>query len=153
MKKRWPLIVIAVLVGLQFVPKRELPPPVDPSLDFFAVVTDAPAEIESLTKGACYDCHSHTQNFPWYDDVQPVSWWIRGHVKGAQSKLNFATWAQQDPAERKLDIAQAAEELSDGHMPPGSYSNMHDLADLDERERKLLAAYFKSLSVSGTAER
>ena len=144
MKKKAFIGFIVILVLIQFIPKREMLPPVDESQDFFSVV-NAPEEVETLVKDACYQCHSHSQEFPWYDAVQPISWWIRGHVYYGQSSLDFATWSQQDASEQSHKMLEASEEVASAHMPMKSYTWMHEEAQLDERERKLLAAFFKSM--------
>ena len=61
-------------------------PPIEEK-NTFAAQANPPDEILTALKDACYDCHSYETKYPWYTYVAPVSFWIRGHIKGGRGKL------------------------------------------------------------------
>jgi len=85
------IIVAILLILIQFFPIDKTNPPVEATQDFIQT-TNPPTEIASILKVACYDCHSHTTQYPWYTNIQPFAWWIKGHVDNGNKHLNFSTW-------------------------------------------------------------
>ncbi len=49
-----------------------------------------PENVQSILKTSCYDCHSNNTVYPWYSQVQPVAWWLDGHIKDGKKDLNFS---------------------------------------------------------------
>jgi len=91
------------------------------------------AETRELARRACFDCHSNEVVTPWYGYVAPVAWVVRRHVDEARGELNFSEWDR--PQE---EAHEAAEEVDEGHMPPGYYLPFHAEARLSDAERTLL---------------
>lgn len=146
MKKRTRTILLAllaVLVVLQFFQIDKKNPPSDPAKDFITL-ENPPAEVATLLKNACYDCHSHETKFPWYTNIQPVAWWIRGHIRGARQHLNYATWGDYEADKKAHKFEEMAEETKAGHMPMKSYTWMHPEAKLTEAQRQTLVAWFEA---------
>ena len=52
------------------------------------------AEVVSVLRRACYDCHSNETTWPWYSRIAPVSWVIARDVNKGRAALNFSTWKQ-----------------------------------------------------------
>ena len=102
---------------------------------------DSPRTRE-LAVRACYDCHSNEVKTPWYGKVAPVSWWITNHVKEGRSALNFSEWR----GSRGEASHEAAESVSEGSMPPASYTwlGLHSNAKLTPRERQELVDGLKA---------
>lgn len=94
---------------------------------------DSP-ETRALAKRACFDCHSNETTWPWYSHVAPVSWMVQHHVDEGREVMNFSEW---DRAYHEAD--EAAEAVTEGEMPPGSYLVMHPEARLSAAERDALA--------------
>jgi hypothetical protein len=49
-------------------------------------------QVPSCTKflkTSCYDCHSNNTAYPWYNNIQPVKWWLADHVNSGKRHLNF----------------------------------------------------------------
>jgi Haem-binding domain len=137
------LLVLAVaLVGAQFVPVNRKNPASDPAKDYLSL-SQAPTDVASLMRAACYDCHSHQTKYPWYSYIAPVSFWIANHIKEGRDHLNFATWSDYpaDKAAHKLE--ECYEEVEQGHMPIDSYTWMHKEAKLSDAQRAKLVEWFK----------
>jgi hypothetical protein len=144
-RKRILLALAVLLVLIQFFRIDKTNPPVDPKLDF-AAAAQPPAEVLSLIKEACYDCHSHEVRFPWYSNVAPVSWWLKGHVNEALEHFNFSTLGILNAEDLKEALGTAAEELREKHMPLKSYTWMHPQARLTDEQRALLAHWFENFN-------
>jgi hypothetical protein len=129
---RWFLLAGVILfIGIQFVPIEITNPPVESEID-------AEAEVLTLLRQACYDCHSNETFVPWYGKVAPVSWWLADHVEHGRGHLNFSRWAELDPTQEEHLLHEITEEVSAGEMPPGNYRWLHPLARLDDAQRLLL---------------
>jgi hypothetical protein len=74
-------------IAIQFVPVNRTNPPVEG--DF-----RASAEVVSVLRRACYDCHSNETAWPWYSRIAPVSWVVGRDVHEGRAGLNFSTWAR-----------------------------------------------------------
>ena len=120
-----------ILIAIQFIPVNKTNPPVTAELN-------APAEIMSVFKKSCYDCHSNETEWPWYSFVAPVSWIVSGDVKDGRLHLNFSKWgnfSRKDIVKMKEEIW---EEIERGKMPLGKYIFMHPEAELDQKEKDLI---------------
>ena len=49
-----------------------------------------PDSVKVILQNACYDCHSNNTRYPWYVNIQPVGWWMSGHIADARDGLNFS---------------------------------------------------------------
>ena len=139
------LIVAAVLfVVIQFFQIDKTNPKVDLAQDFIQH-TNPPTEIANLLTIACYDCHSHTTKYPWYTNVQPFAWWIKGHVNDGNKHLNFSTWNTYTPKKKAHKIEEMIEMVEGKEMPMLSYMIGHNEAWIDAAQRQALVAWFKTL--------
>ena len=138
------LIALAALVIIQFFSIDKTNPPVDTSLDFIQN-TNPPTEVANILKTACYDCHAHTTEYPWYTNIQPVAWWVKGHIKGGVKHLNFSIWDSYSDKKKAHKIEECIEEIEERHMPLKSYTWTHSDAKLDDAQRAELIQWFRSL--------
>ncbi len=137
------LVLLAALLVIQFFQIDKTNPESDPAKDFIAL-ENPPQEIATLLKNACYDCHSHDTAYPWYTNVQPVAWWVKGHIKGARNHLNYATWGDAEAKKKAHKFEEMAEETAEGHMPLKSYTWMHPQSKITDAERQSLVDWFKA---------
>jgi len=101
-------------------------PPVVPAM-LLQTHVQVPADVDSILRRACYDCHSNETRWPLYARVAPVSWLVARDVTGARSDLNFSEWGtdperEPTPGQRLGGICS---DLRKGIMPPRSYLLMH----------------------------
>ena len=122
---------LVVFAAIQLVPfgRSHVNPP-----DGTLVAFDGPA-TQQLAKRACFDCHSNRTQWPWYASVAPISWRLQSHVDEGRAKLNFTAF---DPSNEK--VADAAETITKGEMPPFDYLLMHPEARLTAAEKQALVA-------------
>lgn len=148
MSKKWTFRIVTglliVLVGMQFIRADRSTPITNPGIDFMQLAAP-PAEIATLVKTACYDCHSYQTTYPWYSNVAPISWWIDSHVKDGRKHLNFSEWGKYPLKKRIKKAEETAEEVEEGHMPESSYTWMHGGSRLTAAQRTQLAAYFEEV--------
>ncbi|MES2850009.1 MAG: heme-binding domain-containing protein, partial [Bacteroidota bacterium] len=74
-----------------------------------------PANVQEILQKSCYDCHSNNTNYPWYAEIQPVSWWLNNHIKEGKSEVNFNEFSTYGIRRqyKKLEeiIEQAAQDI------------------------------------------
>ena len=136
------ILLFAVFVIMQFSRIDMVNPKIEPAKDFIAL-TKPPADIEKMIRSACYDCHSHETNYPWYANIAPVSWILGNHIEEGREHLNFSLWANysEDKANHKLH--ECEEEIEEGKMPISSYTWTLGDADLSSEQKEKLAEWFE----------
>ncbi|MFD1551202.1 cytochrome C [Putridiphycobacter roseus] len=144
LKKLLALLAIVFIV-MQFIQTDVSIPEDSASKTDFLAKYEAPAEIQSLVKASCYDCHSYETKYKWYMHVAPVSWLTKGHVKDGRKHLNFSDWDSYSLKKKKHKLEECYEELDENKMPLESYLKMHDEAKLTTKERLLLVEWFKEM--------
>lgn len=137
-------ILGVILVLIQFIRIDKTNPPIDPKLDFVATV-NPPAAVGKKIVDACYDCHSHDTAYPWYTNIAPASWWIKGHINNGRKHLNFSTWTEYSKDKQDHKIEECIEMLENKWMPLGSYTWLHPEAKMTDDEHANMIAFFKEL--------
>jgi heme-binding protein len=138
------LSLLAIFIVIQFFRIDKTNPPVDPAVDLVKVVK-APVEIADILKTSCYDCHSNESTYPWYTNVAPVSWWVKGHINEAREELNFSEWGSFTLKRQDHKLDELVEEIEEGEMPLSSYLLIHGEARLSAEQRTQLTAWAKAL--------
>lgn len=133
-----------IFIIIQFFRIDKTNPPIDPKLDFVSNL-NPPSEVKKKIVDACYDCHSHDTEYPWYTNVAPVSWWVKGHITGGRQHLNFSKWKEYSKEKQDHKIEECIEMLEMKWMPLASFTWLHSEAKMSDAEREEMIAYFKSL--------
>jgi len=110
-----------------------------------------PPAVQTLLQNACYDCHSNTTRYPWYAEIQPLSWWLADHVKDGKRSLNFSAFADYSPEKADHKLEEAAAEITEGEMPLASYKLTHADARLTPAQVKLLTDWIDTVRARITA--
>ena len=128
--KKFLIITLLLLVAIQFIPygKDHTNPPVIAEPNW-----DSP-QTRALFMRACGDCHSHETKWPWYSNIDPVSWLVYHDVVEGREHFNISAWGHQ----KKNEGEDAAEELEEGEMPLKPYLLAHPEARLSKQEKALL---------------
>ena len=136
----------ALLLIAQAIP---LPPAENPPV---GAEVPAPAEVMSVLRTSCYDCHSNETVWPWYGHVIPSKWFVRQHIVEGRGKLNFSTWGALPPnrAVRKLD--EVVEFVSEGKMPLPSYIWLHKGTELTEDQSQMIISWAEGLKAEIEAQ-
>lgn len=141
MLKKIFLVLGLVFIGIQFVrPAKNLSPAPSPG-DLTALHPTPPA-VKQLLSVACYDCHSNHTRYPWYAEVQPLGWWLAGHVREGKTELNFSEFRSYDPKKAARKLEMALDEVDGRKMPLPSYLLTHGDARLSDAQVKLLSDWF-----------
>lgn len=102
-----------------------------------------PAEVETILKASCYDCHSNNTNYLWYDYVQPARWLVNKHIREAKKELNFNEWGSYSNRKQERLLRSAAEQVETGQMPLRSYTLLHKNAVLTKEQSQVLIKWLK----------
>jgi hypothetical protein len=132
--KKIAIALVVVLLMAQFVRMDKSNPPVRSDLT-------APAEVTSIVRRACYNCHSNETSWPWYAEIAPVSWLVANDVREGREHLNFSEWGSYDGGTQSHKLRDIAEEVQDGEMPPWYYSVAHGESRLAPSERNRIFSW------------
>ena len=97
-----------------------------------------PAEITSIFKRSCMDCHSSQTTWPWYSYVAPASWLVERDVRRGRDHMNFSEWQQYTLQKQQKLLADVASAVKNGEMPLHQYTFIHRQARLTDAERDLV---------------
>lgn len=131
------MVLVAAVVGIQFVPVDRTNPPVRTTIE-------APDDVERILRQACWDCHSNETEWPWYAHVAPVSWLVTGDVQEARGEMNLTEWPADDPEEVQDLVEEIGEEVEEDGMPLKSYRWMHSEGRLSPEEKRVLIDWSQS---------
>ncbi len=131
------VLLVVVFLGAQAIRPPKTNPPTDAARGIAAATTMKP-EVARLLDRACNDCHSNQTRWPWYSNVAPTMWLVRGDVNHARTHLNFDEWGKYDPQQQKNLLINMCKLASIGEMPMPIYLHMHADASLTQADRKLL---------------
>jgi|AntRauTorckE5430_2_1112549.scaffolds.fasta_scaffold19678_2 hypothetical protein len=143
--KRILISLLGVFIVLQFFQIDKTNPTAPEGQDLISAI-HPPEDVVQILENACFDCHSNHTQYPWYASIQPVGWWLQGHINEAREHLNFSTWANYDAEKRTHKAEECAEEVEEGHMPLKAYPLLHPEARLSDEQRDRLATWFGALA-------
>jgi len=115
-----------------------------PITDFMKVY-DVPTEVSVILKTSCYDCHSNNTEYPWYDKVQPVAWFLESHIEEGKSELNFSEWKNYSNRRKKSKLKSIGSQIRKDKMPLSSYTFIHGDAKLSESKKELIIKWIDKL--------
>ena len=101
------------------------------------------ADVQTILDKACMDCHSNNTRYPWYNNIQPVAWWLDDHVKDGKKELNFDEYITKRPRLQYRRMEQTIDLVKKEEMPLPSYTWMHKDAILTEEEKTKLYDWAK----------
>lgn len=134
--------VLLLLLLAQLIRIDKSVPEVEASVDFLTLNNVDPV-ISKHIKNACYDCHSYQSKYPWYANIAPVSWWLKGHINGGRQHLNFSTWGTYSQKKQHHKMEECIEMMQNGSMPLKSFKWGHPEARLSDTEIESLISLFK----------
>ncbi len=127
--------MLLVFAGIQFIPTNRNQSDIVPATDLMEFY-NVPEKVEVIFKTSCYDCHSNNTAYPWYNNIQPVSWIMQGHIKKGKEVLNFSEFGSYSGRKKKSKFKSILSQVKDGEMPLASYAWIHRDAKLSENEKK-----------------
>ena len=129
--------IFLVLVIIQFIqPKRNVDDSVQPG--DIGKILNVPANIQKMLQTSCYDCHSNYTNYPWYFRIQPLGWWLAGHIRKGKAELNFSEFGSYSVRRQISKLNGMGNSIRDKEMPLKSYILVHKNARLSDLQREMI---------------
>jgi hypothetical protein len=144
------ILLVALIVIQFFRPEKNINPGDHPN----AISKKYPvsADVKTILDKACMDCHSNNTRYPWYNNIQPVAWWMADHVKDGKKELNFDEFTTRRPRFQYRRMEQTIDLVKKEEMPIDSYTWTHKDADLTDEEKTKLYDWAKSIMTSLEAQ-
>lgn len=143
MGKKILLAVIAIFIVLQFFRPAKNNGSTEGPADITHFVT-VPDDVMNILKKSCYDCHSNHTEYPWYAQINPVSWWLNNHIKDGKRAINFSDLSGF--TKKKIDhrLGDIRETTEAHDMPLSSYTLIHRDAKLSDEEIRIIKNWTES---------
>ena len=141
------VVLLVAFVGIQFVPTERNQSDVVPKTDFM-LVNSVPDHIKSKLQTSCYDCHSNNTQYPWYNKVQPIAWFLEDNIKEGKAELNFNEWDSLSNRRKKSKLRSIIKQIESDKMPLDSYTLIHKDASFSETEKQELIKWVEQLKDS-----
>jgi hypothetical protein len=141
------LVLLVCFVGIQFMPTKLNQSNTVPKTDF-VLVNNAPKNIGTLLQESCYDCHSNNTQYPWYNKIQPVAWFLEDHIDEGKAELNFNEWDILSNRRKASKLRSIIKQIENEEMPLDSYTLIHKDAVFSKVEKKMVINYMKGLGDS-----
>ena len=141
------IILLVAFVGIQFIPTTRNQSDTVPETDFM-LVNNVPENIQNKLQVSCYDCHSNNTQYPWYNKIQPVAWFLEDHIKEGKAELNFNEWDSLSSRRKASKLRSIIKQIENGEMPLDSYTLIHKDAKFSEAEAEELINFITQLKDS-----
>ena len=129
--------ILVVLISL-FMVSQFLSPKKNQSglyaVNHFFLDTNTPKEVQILLKEACFDCHSDQTDYPWYNSITPINYWLNSHIKGGKKHFDVSKWFSYSDNRKVHKLEELVEEVKERKMPLKSYTWTHKSAVLDQNQ-------------------
>ena len=145
------IMLLIAFVLIQFYPPEKNQSGTIPETDI-VMMTHPPEAVKNILETSCYDCHSNTTRYPWYNNIVPVSYWMADHIDHGKKHLNFSDWGTYNSKKKAHKLEEVIEEVKAHEMPLKSYLWMHDEAKLSEEQIKTLTEWADRLRLSYRSE-
>jgi len=144
MIKKILLALLVVLVVIQFIrPGKNISSTI--SANDITLHYAISSDVLNILKKSCYDCHSNNTVYPWYNNIQPVAWWLQYHVNDGKKELNFSEFYTYPAKKQSRKLHELVEQVKGEEMPLNSYLWIHKDAKLDERQKNAVMSWADSL--------
>ncbi len=140
-------IILVVFVVIQFIPTTRNQSDTVPQTDFM-LVHKVPEAIQKKIQVSCYDCHSNNTQYPWYNRVQPVAWFLEDHIKEGKAELNFNEWDSLSSRRKASKLRSIIKQIESGEMPLDSYTLIHRDAKFSKEETEEIINWVTQLKDS-----
>ena len=145
LKKIGIVIIVALLTAQFFGPEKN-----DGELDTvnaFIAETNPPKDVLKILNTTCFDCHSSKTNYPWYNNITPVNYWLDEHVQDGKKHLNFSEWAAYNKNQKEHILKDLKKELKSKEMPLNSYLWIHKDAKMSTEQYQIMLDWVKTIKV------
>lgn len=115
------------------------------TVDAFIAETNPPQNVLEILNTSCFDCHSSKTNYPWYNNITPVNYWLDSHVKDGKKHLDFSKWSSYSLKKKEHKMDELYEEVEKGEMPLNSYTWTHSEANLSQDQIDAIVVWGKKV--------
>ena len=144
MIKKILLALLIILLVIQFIkPKKNIHP--GPQPEDISTLYPVPADVDSILSVACKDCHSNNTRYPWYNNIQPVAWFLANHVTDGKRSFNLNEFATFPVARQYDKIEEIKKQIDKGEMPLSSYTLIHKDAVLTDAQKNTIINWSESI--------
>lgn len=137
------IALLVILIAMQFFQPEKNQYNEIPATDIAKAET-IPADVAKILTESCYDCHSNNTEYPWYNNISPVSLYLDSHVKDGKRHLNFSEWTNYSADKKAHKVEEIGETVEEGEMPLTSYTFIHTDAKLSDQEKSTLLNWAKN---------
>ena len=142
-KRTFQILLLAFIVIQFFRPEKNTAEGI--SNNDISKIYAVPADVQSILKTSCYNCHSNNTVYPWYAEIQPAAWWLADHVKEGKKELNFSEFASYRIGRQYRKLEEINGEVKEDKMPLKSYLWIHKNSKLSEQQKLTLANWVTSV--------
>lgn len=151
MKKIFKKIVVVILILFLLM---QLYQP-SPNLDYGKVLPEnftklyyVPMNVQTILKTSCYDCHSNNTNYPWYSNLQPIRFFMDGHINEGKENLNFSEFGNYSRRKKENKLDRIIKQIKSDEMPLNSYTLIHKNAKLTDENKIVLINWMQEIKDS-----
>lgn len=144
-KKIGLVLVIALIIAQFFGPEKNEGD--FASVAAFEAETNPPEDVKLILKNACYDCHSNVTQYPWYNSITPVNYWLASHITDGKKHFNVSKWEGNSLKRKDHKFEELIEEVEAGEMPLNSYTWTHKDAKLSQEQIASVINWAKQVRV------
>ena len=112
----------------------------------FTEMYKVPKNIETTLRASCYDCHSDNTNYPWYSYVQPIRFFMDGHINEGRKKLNFNEFGNYSKRKQRSKLEAISKQIKSYEMPLSSYTLIHRNAILTVNQKEEIINWLNTLN-------
>lgn len=143
--KTFLIALLAVFIVIQFFRPAKNISTAAPSQNDIAAMYHQPDNVSKILYKACNDCHTNNTRYPWYNNVQPVAWFLNHHVQEGKGELNFNEFGTYSLRRQYHKLEELEEMVKNGEMPLASYTFIHTNAKLNDQEKLALTDWVTSI--------
>jgi hypothetical protein len=107
---------------------------------------EMPADVETVLRTSCFDCHSNETHLAWFDHIAPASWLVARDVRHARAVLNFSELGARPLGEQRAKLFEGIEMMSAHVMPLVQYRALHRGAIVTASGLQRLRAFATTLA-------
>lgn len=122
------------------------------SMDVFLAETQPSEDVKVVLKSACFDCHSNSTRYPWYNKITPVNYWMAEHVSNGKKHFNVSEWSSYSLKKKDHKLDELIEMVEEKEMPLPSYTWTHDDANLTQEQITSMLNWAKGVRSGYAAE-
>ena len=111
-----------------------------------------PESVKIILEQSCMDCHGNNSTYPWYNNIQPVAWWLSSHINDGKKHMNFDEFGTYKPKKQDHKMEEVIEMVKEKEMPLKSYTWLHDRANITDEQRTILINWAKETRSEITAK-